>query len=404
MNTSVAQSKRILSGMRASGMLHLGHLHGVLTNWVKLQHEHECFFMVADLHGLTTHYENPRAVKEATDEMVIEWLASGVNPSSARIFIQSKIPEISELFLLLSMFTPLGWLERVPTYKDQQEKLKELDLSTYGFLGYPLLQSADVLAFKGEFVPVGEDQIPHIEMIREIARRFNHLYGQEPDFEEHAEAAVVKMGKKNAKLYRNLRKAFQEQGDAESLETAKALLESQQNITLGDKERLFGYLEGINRIILPEPEVMLTPYAKMPGLDGRKMSKSYGNTIMLRDDASTVETKIKKMPTDPARVKRTDPGEPDKCPVWQLHEVYSADDTKQWIQSGCRTAGIGCLDCKKPLIDSVNKELEPIRTNIVEMSEDRQWVHSVVTEGCEAAREEARETLTEVREAMGLED
>jgi tryptophanyl-tRNA synthetase len=404
LNTTVAQPKRVLSGMRASGMLHLGHLHGVINNWVKLQHEHECFFMVADWHGLTTHYENPHVIKESTDEMILEWLASGVNPSSARIFIQSKVPEIAELFLLLGMFTPLGWLERVPTYKDQQEKLKEHDLSTYGFLGYPLLQSADVLAFKGDYVPVGEDQVPHIEMIREIARRFNHLYGQEPDFENLAEAAVIKMGKKNAKLYRNLRKAYQEQGDAESLETAKALLESQQNITLGDKERLFGYLEGINRMILPEPDVLLTPFAKMPGLDGRKMSKSYGNTIMLRDEAQVVETKIKKMPTDPARVKRTDPGEPDKCPVWQLHEVYSEDDTKEWIQQGCRTAGIGCLDCKKPLIDSVNKELDPIRVNIKEMSENKQWVESVVTEGCEAAREEARETLIEVREAMGLED
>lgn len=402
MNTVASQSKRVVSGIRATGLMHLGHYHGVIKNWLRLQHEYQCFFFVADWHALTTHYESPECIHESAREMIIDWLACGVNPGSARIFIQSRIPEIAELHLLLSMCTPLGWLERVPTYKDQQEKLKELDLSTYGFLGYPLLQAADVLAFKGELVPVGEDQVPHIELIREIARRFNHLYGQESDFEELSEQAVAKMGKKNAKLYRNLRKAYQEQGDAEALETAKALLDTQQNITLGDKERLFGYLEGISRIILPDCDAELTPMAKLPGLDGRKMSKSYNNVIRLRDPADEVETKIKKMPTDPARVKRTDPGDPDKCPVWQLHQVYSDDDVKNWVQTGCRSAGIGCLDCKKPVFEAINTELAPIRRQVKELKQNEQWVDSVIVEGCESARDEARDTLDEVREVMGL--
>ena len=394
--------QRVLSGMRPTGALHLGHYHGVLKNWLKLQHEYDCFFFVADWHALTTHYEESERIADSVWDMVIDWLAVGINPGTAHLFVQSKIPEHAELHLLLSMITPLGWLERVPSYKDQQEKLKERDLATYGFLGYPLLQSADILIYRAGLVPVGEDQVAHVELTREVARRFNHVYGREPDFEDKAEAAAKKMGKKNAKLYRELRKRFQEQGAEDALETARALLEAQQNITLGDRERLYGYLEGVGKIILPEPQALLTPMAKMPGLDGQKMSKSYNNTIALREDPSSVEQKLRTMPTDPARVRRTDPGDPNKCPVWQLHQVYSTDETKRWVEEGCRSAGIGCLDCKQPVIDAVQGELAPIRERAQEYLDNPGLVRSIVAEGCEHARDVARETLDEVRQAMGL--
>jgi tryptophanyl-tRNA synthetase len=396
------QNQRVLSGMRPTGKLHLGHYHGVLKNWLTLQHEYDCLFFVADWHALTTEYENSGVIAESVWDMVIDWLAVGINPGSARLFIQSQVPEHAELHLLLSMITPLGWLERVPTYKDQQEKLKEKDLATYGFLGYPLLQSADILIYRATQVPVGEDQVVHVELTREVARRFNHIYGRETGFEEKAEAAAKKMGKKTAKLYHQLRKRYQEQGDHEALETAQALLNDQQNITLADRERLFGYLEGGGKIILPEPQALLTPASKMPGLDGHKMSKSYGNTISLREEPESVEKKLRTMPTDPARVRRTDPGEPEKCPVWQLHLVYSNDEVKEWVQQGCRSAGIGCLDCKQPVIDAIQAELAPIRERAREFLEQPQLVRNIVAEGSEEARDMARETLREVRGAMGL--
>jgi len=395
--------QRVLSGMRPTGALHLGHYHGVLKNWIKLQHEYQCYFFVADWHALTTHYEEPQILEQSVWDMVIDWLAVGVNPGSATLFIQSRVPEHAELHLLLSMITPLGWLERVPSYKDQQEKLKERDLATYGFLGYPLLQSADILVYKAGLVPVGEDQVAHVEMTREVARRFNHIYGREAGFEDKVEAAIKKMGKKNAKLYNELRRKYQEQGDEAALETGRALLENQQNITLGDKERLFGYLEGSGRIILPEPDALLTPASKMPGLDGQKMSKSYANTISLREDPAQVEQKLRTMPTDPARVRRTDPGDPEKCPVWKLHQVYSTDDVRNWVQEGCRSADIGCLDCKGPIIDAVKAELAPIHERAKEYEKDIDLVRKIINEGCDKARDMARQTLTEVRQAMGLE-
>lgn len=396
------QAQRVLSGMRTTGQLHLGHYHGVLKNWVKLQHEYECFFFAADWHALTTHYENPGVIAESTWDMVVDWLAAGVNPDSARIFIQSRVPEHAELHLLLSMMTPLSWLERVPTYKDQQERLKEKDLATYGFLGYPLLQSADILIYRASLVPVGEDQVCHVELTREVARRFNHLYGREPGFEEKAEQATHKLGEKKAGLYRELRRRYQELGDHEALATARALLEDQQNMTLADRARLFGYLEGFGNIILPEPQALLTEASKMPGLDGQKMSKSYGNTISLRDDADTVSKKLRTMPTDPARVRKTDPGEPAKCPVWQLHQVYSSDEVKGWVQQGCRTAGIGCIQCKQPVIDAVLAEQGPIRARAIELSKDRKFISGVIEQGVEEARDVANETLKEVRQVMGL--
>lgn len=395
-------NKRIVSGMRPTGRLHLGHYRGVLKNWIDLQHQYECYFFVADWHALTTHYDDPSVIEANVWEMLIDWLAAGVSPGSATMFVQSRVPEHAELHLLLSMITPLGWLERVPTYKDQQEKLREKDLATYGFLGYPLLQSADVLVYKAGGVPVGEDQVAHIEITREIARRFNHLYGRAPDFEEKAEQAIAKMGKRNARLYRNHRKSYLEKGDHDALMTARALLDSQQNISVGDKDRLLGYLEGSGKMILSEPQALLTESPKMPGLDGQKMSKSYGNTIALRDSPEDISQKLRTMPTDPARVRRTDPGDPAKCPVWQFHLLYSDQQTRDWVQEGCVSAGIGCVDCKKPLIDAVIAELAPIRARAAEYEKDPGEVSSIIAEGSDVARDVARETLDEVRKAMGL--
>ncbi|MFN3397424.1 MAG: tryptophan--tRNA ligase, partial [Sulfurimicrobium sp.] len=378
--------ERVLSGMRPTGGLHLGHYHGVLKNWVELQHEFECLFFVADWHALTTHYDTPEVISENVWDMVIDWLAAGVDPANATLFIQSRVPEHAELHLLLSMMTPLGWLERVPTYKDQQEKLTQKDLTTYGFLGYPLLMSADILIYRANKVPVGEDQIPHLEFSRELARRFNHMYGREPGFEEKAEAAVKKLGNKRAKLYEDLRKRYQEQGDGEALESAQALLNEQHNLSLGDRERLFGYLEGGGKMILVEPDALLTAASRMPGLDGLKMSKSYHNTITLREDAESVNRKIRTMPTDPARVRRTDPGDPAKCPVWSFHMVYSNDATREWVQQGCKSAGIGCIECKQPVIEAVLREQEPMRERAQVYQDDPTLVRNIIADGCEKAR------------------
>ncbi len=394
--------ERVISGMRPTGNLHLGHFNGVLKNWINLQHEFECLFFVADWHALTTHYDSPEIIEENVWEMVVDWLAAGVDPATATIFIQSKVPEHAELHTLLSMITPLGWLERVPTYKDQQEKLSSKDLSTYGFLGYPLLQSADILIYKATQVPVGEDQIPHIEFTREIARRFNHLYGKEAGFVEKAEEAIKKLGSKKSSLYMEMKTAYQENGDEEALDSARVLIEEHQGLSLGDKERLLGYLEGGGKMILVEPEYKLAPASKMIGLDGQKMSKSYNNTIALREPPESVEKKIKTMPTDPARVRRNDPGNPEQCPVWQLHQVYSNDEVKSWVELGCKEAKIGCIECKQPVIEAINKELKPIQERASHYIEDPDLVKNIVAEGCEKARKLARETMREVREAMGL--
>ncbi len=393
---------RVLSGMRPTGSLHLGHYHGVLKNWVKLQQQYECLFFVADWHALTTHYDTPEIIEQNTWDMVIDWLAAGVDPSQATLFIQSKVPAHAELYLLLSMMTPLGWLERVPTYKDQQEKLSEKDLSTYGFLGYPLLQSADILIYRANLVPVGEDQAPHVEFTREICRRFNHIYGKEPGFEEKAEQAIKKLGSKKSKLYTELRTLYQEQGNENALEEARSLLNEQQNLSLGDRERLFGYLEGGGKMILTEPETLLTEASKMPGLDGQKMSKSYNNTISLREDPESIRKKVRTMPTDPARIRRSDPGDPAKCPVWQFHLVYSDDKTREWVQWGCKNAEIGCLDCKSPIIDAILAEQAPMAERIKKYEEDPTLVRNIIADGCEKANKLAEETMRDIREAMGL--
>ncbi len=401
-NTS-GQPPRVVSGMRPTGRLHLGHYHGVLKNWLELQHEFDCYFFVADWHALTTHYEeDSNTISDNVWEMVIDWLAVGVDPSQSTLFIQSRVPEHAELNLLLSMITPLSWLERVPSYKDQQSKLKERDLSTHGFLGYPVLQAADILLYHALQVPVGEDQVPHIELTREIARRFNYLYGREAGFEEKAEGAIPKLGKKGAKLYRNLRNAYTERGDHEALAKARALLDANQNLSNAESERLFGYLEGGGRTILTEPESILTEVSKLPGLDGAKMSKSYRNTIALRDEPARVEKEVRAMPTDPARVRRNDPGDPNLCPVWEFHHVYSNEETKQWVENGCRTASIGCIDCKQPLIDALLKEQAEISERAQPYIEDPTLVRNIIADGCEKARETADETMEQVRSTMNL--
>jgi tryptophanyl-tRNA synthetase len=388
--------------MRPSGRLHLGHYHGVLKNWVRLQDEFPCMFFVADWHALTTHYDTPEVIENNVWEMLVDWLAAGIDPAQSTLFIQSHVPEHAELHLLLSMMTPLGWLERVPTWKEQQEKIEGRDLSTYGFLGYPLLQSADILIYRADKVPVGEDQVPHVEITREIARRFNHLYGREPGFEDKAKDAVRKLGARRARMYHELRTRFQQEGDEDALEQAKALLDETQNLSLGDRERLYGYLEGSGKMILVEPEALLTPAARMPGLDGQKMSKSYGNTINLREDADSVTRKIRTMQTDPARMRRTDPGEPERCPVWQLHAIYSDERTLSWVQEGCRSAGIGCLECKQPLLEAIVREQEELQERAQPYLDDPTLVRSIIADGCERARKLAQETMRDVREAMGL--
>jgi tryptophanyl-tRNA synthetase len=394
-------AERVLSGMRPTGALHIGHYHGALKNWVRLQDEAPCFFFVADWHALTTHYETPEVMLSSVWDMLVDWLAVGLDPNKSTLFIQSRVPEHAELFLLLSMVSPLGWLERVPTYKDQIEKLKDKDLSTYGFLGYPLMQAADILIYRATQVPVGEDQVPHIEMTREIARRFNHLFGRDPGFEEKAEAALKKLGGKAGKLLAEARTRWQQDGDAAAKDAGRAAIAA-ASIPQQDRERLVGWLEGSSRSILVEPHARLTETPKLPGLDGQKMSKSYGNAVLMREDPKQLAEKLRRMPTDPARVRRSDPGEPERCPVWQLHKVYSNDEVRSWVQQGCRSAGIGCLDCKQPVIDAMLAEQQPWRERAQPLLDNPKLLRDIMDDGCDRARREAQQTMRDVREAMGL--
>ncbi len=395
-------SERVLSGMRPTGSMHIGHYHGALKNWVRLQAEYACYFFVADWHALTTSYDEVGVIEKSSWEMLIDWLAAGLDPERATIFVQSRVIEHAELTLLLGMTTPLGWLERVPTYKDQIERLSHKDLTTYGFLGYPLMQSADILIYRAHYVPVGEDQVPHVELTREVARRFNHMFGREPGFEEKAKAAVARLGKAGGRTLELLRKRYQQEGDADSLEEGRALIAQAASLGAADRERLAGYLSGSQRQILVEPGVLLTESPRVPGLDGTKMSKSYGNALGMREEPDSVTRKIRTMPTDPARVRRTDPGNPEACPVWALHKIYTDQATRDWVYRGCTTAGIGCLECKQPLIDAVLKEQEPIRERAQPYLDRPALLREIVDAGCDKARVVARETMREVREAMGL--
>ncbi len=397
---------RVLSGMRPTGALHLGHYHGALKNWVRLQSEYECFFFVADWHALTTHYEEREVIGSNVYEMVIDWIAAGLDPEQCTIFIQSRLPEHAELFTLLAMGTPLGWLERVPTYKDQIEKLKDRDLATYGFLGYPLLQAADILIYKAAFVPVGEDQASHVELTREVARRFNHLYGRGTKFEAQTAAAIAKLSKDDARYLERQRKAFGETGAASALAKGEAILAKAAAAIAGwtdaDRELLHGHLRGTGRTVLVEPQALHTEVATLPGLDGRKMSKSYGNAILMRDSPQEVAKKVRGMMTDPARVHRSDPGNPEKCPVWDFHKVYSDEATRDWVWKGCTTAGIGCLECKQPVIDAIVKEQQPWRERTEQYLANPKQVHWIVEMGTERARTVARQTMKDVRDAIGL--
>ena len=395
-------TERVLSGMRPTGALHLGHYHGALKNWVRLQSEMECFYFVADWHALTTHYESRDVIEKSVYEMVIDWLAAGLDPQKCTIFLQSRIPEHAELFTLLAMGTPLSWLERVPTYKDQQEKLKDKDLTTYGFLGYPLLQAADILIYKARHVPVGEDQASHVELTREAARRFNHLYGREIHYEEKIQASLAKLPKDSAKRFEKSRKQFQETGDTRALEGAMGYIAAAPELDSHDRERLEGHFRGTGKVILPEPQVLLTEASRLPGLDGAKMSKSYNNSIALREDRASVEQKVRRMPTDPARARRSDPGDPAKCPVWQFHLVYSDQGIREWVTRGCTTAGIGCLECKQPVIDGILREQQPMLERAEKFVSNPQLVRDILDAGTDRARITARATMKDVREAMGI--
>ena len=399
---AAARRERVLSGMRPTGALHLGHYHGALKNWVRLQADYECFYFVADWHALTTHYEERDVIEKNVYDMVIDWLAAGIDPDNATLFIQSRLPEHAELFTLLAMGTPLGWLERVPTYKDQMEKLKDRDLATYGFLGYPLLQAADILIYKAAWVPVGEDQSSHVELTREVARRFNHLYGREPNFDALAMGVVKKLGKDAARAFEAARKNFQQEGGEEALQRARSVIDASRSLSAADHERLDAWIRGTGKTVLHEPKALHTEVKKLPGLDGAKMSKSYGNGIAMREEPAEVERKIRRMPTDPARARRENPGDPEKCPVWQLHKVYSNDEARAWVVHGCTTAAIGCLDCKQPLIKAIIREQAPWRERAAAYLADPKRVHWILEVGTERARTVARETMRDVREAMGL--
>ncbi len=392
--------------MRPTGAMHLGHYHGALKNWVRLQHEHECFFFVADWHALTTHYEEREVMERYVYDMVIDWIAAGLDPEACTLFIQSRLPEHAELFTLLAMGTPLGWLERVPTYKDQIDKLKDRDLATYGFLGYPLLQAADILIYKATYVPVGEDQSSHVELTREVARRFNNLYGRSGDSEARIAAALARLPKDDARYYEKQRKTFGETGSTEALAKGEALVRraagSIEAWTEEDTERLLGHLKGAGQTILTEPKALHTEVLRLPGTDGTKMSKSYGNAILMRDEPAEVTRKVRGMTTDPARVRRTDPGDPEKCPVWQFHKVYSDAATQDWVVTGCKTAGIGCLDCKQPVIDAILHEQQPWRERAESYLSNPKQVQWIVEMGTERARTVARQTMRDVRSAMGL--
>ena len=392
--------------MRPTGSMHLGHYHGALKNWVKLQHEHDCFYFVADWHALTTHYEEREVIEKTVYDMVVDWIAAGLDPDKATIFIQSRLPEHAELFTLLAMGTPLGWLERVPTYKDQMEKLKDRDLATYGFLGYPLLQAADILIYKATYVPVGGDQSSHVELTREVARRFNNLYGRARDFEQQVAAALAKLGKDDARYYDKQRKAFGETGDAAAWSKGEGIVRRAAVAVAGwtsdDSELLLGHLKGSGKSVLVEPQALHTEVVTLPGLDGAKMSKSYGNAILMRDEPEVVTKKVRGMATDPARVRRSDPGTPEKCPVFDFHRIYSDDSVQQWVRQGCTSAGIGCLDCKQPVIDAIVAGQAPWRERAAALLAEPKKVHWIVENGTERARTVARQTMRDVRSAMGL--
>lgn len=398
----MAASETVLSGMRPTGALHLGHLRGVLRNWVRFQESYACHYMVADWHALTTDYASPGDMAPLVEDMVLCWLAAGIDPGRSVLFVQSRVPEHAELHLLLSMVCPLPWLERIPTYRDQQTQLKDRDLNTYGFLGYPLLQSADILVYRAGLVPVGEDQVPHVEFSREVARRFNHICGADPGSAERLEAARARLAPGLSARLEQMGREFQERGDRARLDDALGLIRAAEGLGDAEREALAASVRGTRRQILPEPRVMLTEDPRVTGLDGRKMSKSYGNTIGLLEEEGEIERKFMAMPTDPARVRRSDPGDPEKCPVWEFHKIYSDGEERARLHEGCTTAGIGCVECKRSALGGIQREVAPIRERAREIRRDTGMVAEVLRKGSLKAREVAGETMASVRQAMGL--
>ena len=388
--------------MRPTGSLHLGHHFGVLKNWLELQSSYECYFFVADWHALTTDYEKSKNVSQHTLDIVATWLSVGLDPSQSTIFVQSSIKQHSELFLLLSMCTPLSWLERVPTYKETLNNFKDREINTLGFLSYPLLQAADILIYGADYVPVGEDQIAHIELAREVARRFNNLYGKDDDFKLKAINALEKIGSKNSKLYLSWTKKYQETGDKDALDSARSLIENLTNISSKDKSRLEGFIEGSGIMLLNEPQPLTTKVPKLDGLDGRKMSKSYKNTISLIEEDDLLQKKILSMQTDPSRIKKTDAGDPGKCTVWNLHKIFTENDLQKTIHKDCRSARIGCVDCKKILKKNISHEISPIRDRYHNFKSDQDNLQQILTTGCKKASEKAEKQVEIVRKAIGL--
>jgi tryptophanyl-tRNA synthetase len=400
---------RVLSGMRPTGALHLGHYHGALKNWVRLQSEHDCLFFVADWHALTTHYSEVRGMESHVYDMVVDWLAAGLDPDRCTLFIQSRMPEHAELFTLLAMSTPLSWLERVPSFKEQLPLRTEAaghEPATYGFLGYPLLQAADILIYKAQWVPVGEDQSAHVELTREVARRFNQLYGRSPDARQRIVAALSKMGREAERDYERQRRAYGQTGDTLALERGLALVQQASQSTPGwspqDSEVLSGHLKGAGRSVLQEPQALHTEVLRLPGTDGQKMSKSLGNSVLMRDTPEAVQTKIRAMATDPARVRRSDPGTPERCPVWAYHRVYSSADAQATVHQACTQARVGCLECKQPVIDAIVQQQANWHERADRYLSNPKQVHWMLETGTERARALARQTLKEVRSVMGL--
>ncbi|TXI93768.1 MAG: tryptophan--tRNA ligase [Neisseriales bacterium] len=393
---------KLFSTMRPSGRLHLGHYFGALQNWRKYQYEYESYFMLADISSLTNQYNPELNLEELIETVVIDWLASGIDPSQATIFIQSKVPEHFELSTLLAAVTPLSWLERVPSYKEKIDELEHTDLSTYGFLGLPLLQAANILAYNSKFVLINEEQLANIEFVREVARRFNHLFGREEGFEEKAQLSIKKLGSKKAEIYEQLLMEYQQEGNEESLERARFLLQDALNLAHGDRERLFAFLENKSKVIFNEPQAIFDKSNIIMGVDGQKMSNKANNCIYLRESEEEVSKKIRSMPTDPARIRRTDRGNPECCPVWKLHQVYSDKEVKEWAEMGCISAGIGCLDCKQPLIDKINEQQSELRENARIYEEDPTLVKRIITDGCNRARDVASDTLKEIKQTMNI--
>ena len=389
---------RVLSGMRPTGALHIGHLCGALANWRELQNTRQCFFFVADWHALTTEYADPPNLAAQSRETVAEWLAAGINPHNATLFVQSHIPEHAEFFTLLASLCPLAWLERIPTYREQMEQLGESrDLATSGFLNYPLLQAADILIYRADEVPVGEDQAPHIEFAREIVRRFNHFYGRNPQDEKSALAKIPQALREKISAAREARA---KQGDDSKLAPVLSEIQNSPEVSDSEREVLVGFAKSAGRQILAEPRVLLTADPRLPGTDGRKMSKSYGNTVGFFDPPKEVETKLVRMVTDPARRRRADAGNPEKCPAFAIHKAFSDAETIAWAGAGCRSADIGCVECKKALAKNVNAALDPIRARREKLRDDE--VSDVIREGGKKARAAAGRTMDEVRAAMRL--